>query len=153
MLMYYLAVYPSWCSYYGSMKPNLNVLPWLKFLEEHERLDLDLTDAPGFALKSDDSYDIGPLIMSLVYDSHFKGLIVHDIPRRDTFYEATLPLSNFNAVFSVFFQAAEVVRNNKVLKKLVLVNVDGDAGGFQALGAALNGNTNDNIQVCSGSLH
>lgn len=27
------------------------------------------------------------------------------------------------------------------------MNVDGDSGGFLALGAALNGNTNDNIQA------
>lgn len=41
-----------------------------------------------------------------------------------------------------------MIRENKVLKKLCLVNVDGDSGGFLALGAALNTNTTDNIQAC-----
>lgn len=79
----------------------LTDVPWIS--------RLDINDAPGFSLKSDQSFSIGPLLLCLAFDSYFKGLIVHDIPRKETIPEI-----------------AQVIKDNNSLAKIVASNVDGD---------------------------
>eukprot|EP01125_Pyxidicula_operculata_P005220 TRINITY_DN1889_c0_g1_i1.p1 TRINITY_DN1889_c0_g1~~TRINITY_DN1889_c0_g1_i1.p1 ORF type:complete len:859 (-),score=194.15 TRINITY_DN1889_c0_g1_i1:605-3181(-) len=126
---HYLQTYPAWCNYY-SVQPNYHVPHWVKYLEAQKTRDLDLTTAIGFETSSDNTSCLGPLILSLVHDIYFKSIIVHNIQRKE-----------------ILEEVAEVIRNNRVLTKLVLVNVDGDASGFQQLGMALFDNTADTIRI------